>query len=98
MYAGDGDGTSYTFVRNPNYWGEQPDVDEFTVKVIADPDAAILALRNGEVDLLAGTSRLSFAGYTELSSADGNLKNNLSNYPTEMNESFRITRNQKRIK
>ena len=56
MYAGDGDGTSYTFVRNPNYWGEQPDVDEFTVKVIADPDAAILALRNGEVDLLAGTS------------------------------------------
>src|SRR5699024_8089012 len=37
----------------------------------ADPDAAILALRNGEVDLLAGTSRLSFAGYTELSSADG---------------------------
>ena len=41
MYAGDGDGTSYTFVRNPNYWGEQPDVDEFTVKVIADPDAAI---------------------------------------------------------
>ena len=41
----------------PNYWGEQPDVDEFTVKVIADPDAAILALRNGEVDLLAGTSR-----------------------------------------
>lgn len=71
MYAGDGDGTSYTFVRNPNYWGVQPDVDEFTVKVIADPDAAILALRNGEVDLLAGTSRLSFAGYTELSSADG---------------------------
>lgn len=71
MYAGDGDGTSYTFVRNPNYWGEKPDVDEFTVKVIADPDAAILALRNGEVDLLAGTSRLSFAGYTELSSADG---------------------------
>ena len=71
MYAGDGDGTSYTFVRNPNYWGEQPDVDEFTVKVIADPDAAILALRNGEVDLLAGTSRLSFAGFSELSSADG---------------------------
>ena len=71
MYAGDDDGTSYTFVRNPNYWGEKPDVDEFTVKVIADPDAAVLALRNGEVDLLAGTSRLSFAGYTELASEDG---------------------------
>lgn len=71
MYAGDGDGTSYTFVRNPDYWGAEPDVDEFTVKVIADPDAAVLALRNGEVDLLAGTYRLSYAGYTELSSADG---------------------------
>lgn len=46
-------------------------MDEFTVKIIADPDAAVLALRNGDVDLLAGTSRLSFAGYTELSSANG---------------------------
>ena len=71
MYAGDGDGTSYTFVRNPNYWGEEPDVDEFTVKVIADPESAVLALQSGEVDLLAGTSRLSFAGFSELSSADG---------------------------
>ena len=53
MYAGDGDGTSYTFVRNPNYWGEEPDVDEFTVKVIADPESAVLALQSGEVDLLA---------------------------------------------
>ena len=26
------------------------------------------------------------------------MKNNLSNYPTEMNESFRIMRNPKRIK
>ena len=47
------------------------DVDEFTVKVIADPESAVLALQSGEVDLLAGTSRLSFAGFSELSSADG---------------------------
>lgn len=40
MYKGDGDGTSYTFVCNPNYWGEPPDVDSFTVNVIADPEAA----------------------------------------------------------
>ena len=71
LYEGDGDGTFYTFVRNPNYWDEAPDVDSLTVKVISDPESAVLALRNGEVDLLAGTSRLSFAGYTELSSADG---------------------------
>lgn len=70
MYSQSSGETSYTFVRNPNYWGNTPDVDEFTVKVISDPDAAVLALQNGEVDLLAGTSRLSFAGYTELSSSD----------------------------
>ena len=45
-------------------------MDEFTVKVIADPESAVLALQSGEVDLLAGTSRLSFAGFSELSSAD----------------------------
>ena len=39
MYAGDGDGTSYTFVRNPNYWGEKPDVDEFTSLPYCDVEA-----------------------------------------------------------
>lgn len=71
MYKGDGDGTSYTFVCNPNYWGEPPDVDSFTVNVIADPEAAVLALSNGEVDLIAGSSRLSFAGYGELVGREG---------------------------
>lgn len=71
IYKGDGDGTSYTFVRNPNYWSEPPDVDSFTVNVIADPEAAVLALSNGEVDLIAGSSRLSFAGYGELVGREG---------------------------
>lgn len=71
MCAGDGDGTYYTFVANPNYWGEAPDVTEFTVEVITDPEAAVLALRSGELDLIPGASRLSFAGYSELSEAEG---------------------------
>ena len=58
-------------MRNPNYWGEPPDVDSFTVNVIADPEAAVLALSNGEVDLIAGSSRLSFAGYGELVGREG---------------------------
>ena len=66
MYAGDFADNTYTFVRNPNYWGKAPDVDVFKVKVIPDNDAKLLALRNGEIDALLGSSRISFDGYSEL--------------------------------
>lgn len=39
--------TEYTFVKNPNYWGDAPDVDSFTVKVI--PESKVTAMRAGEV-------------------------------------------------
>jgi len=71
MYVGESDGNSYTFVRNPNYWGDAPDVDRFTVKVIADNDAKVLALRSGEIDLIPGAYRMSYDAYTDLSAADG---------------------------
>ena len=58
---------TYTFIRNPYYWGEAPEVDEFKVKVIPDNAAKILALRNGEIDAILGSSRLSAEGYTEIS-------------------------------
>ncbi len=67
MYAGDFDGTTYTFVRNPYYWGEAPEVDSFKIKVIEDNDAKVLALRNGEIDAILGTSCLSYDAYSELS-------------------------------
>lgn len=61
------EGDTYTFVLNPYYWGETPEVSEFKVKVIPDNAAKILALRNGEIDAILGTSRLSAEGYTEIS-------------------------------
>ena len=60
------EGDTYTFIRNPYYWGEAPEVDEFKVKVIPDNAAKILALRNGEIDAILGSSRLSAEGYTEI--------------------------------
>ena len=54
MYAGDNDGQTWNFVRNPNYWGEAPEVDSFSIKYIPDNDAKILAMQNGEVDFLSG--------------------------------------------
>ncbi len=71
LYAGETDGTSFTFVRNPHYWGEAPDADGFVVKAIPDNDAKVLALRSGEIDAIIGASRLSFDAYVELEKTAG---------------------------
>lgn len=62
---------TYTFVQNPYFWGEAPDVESFRVKVIADNDAKILALRSGEIDAILGTSRISYDGFIDLMGTDG---------------------------
>lgn len=67
MYNGDCDGSTYTFVRNPYYWGDEPDADSFQVKVIEDAEARVLALRSGEIDGILGSSRLTYDAYAELS-------------------------------
>ncbi len=71
MYMGETDGTSYTFVRNPYYWGETPKADRFVVKVITDNDAKVLALRSGEIDAVLGSTRLSYDAYGELDQTPG---------------------------
>ena len=70
MYAGDFDGTTYTFVRNPYYWREAPELDSFKIKVVEDNDAKVLALRSGEIDAIIGASRLSYDAFNELSQND----------------------------
>ena len=61
--------TEYTFVKNPNYWGEEPDVDRFTVKVI--PESKVAAMRSGEVDFIIGSDTLDANSYQELSQQRG---------------------------
>lgn len=65
------DGVSYTFVRNAAYWGEKTGPDRFTVKIITDPDARMMALQSGEIDLLAGTYQMTFDMYDYLSGQEG---------------------------
>ncbi len=67
MYTGDFQDNVYTFVRNPYYWGEAPEADAFQVKAIEDPEARILALRNGEIDAILGASRMTYDAYADLS-------------------------------
>jgi nickel transport system substrate-binding protein len=69
MYKGETDGMTFTFVKNPDYWGPEPDVDVFHVKTIADNDARLLALRNGEVDILVSARQVSAEGMNELEAA-----------------------------
>lgn len=61
-------GQSYTFVKNPFYWGEEADVDKFTIKVIPDNAAKALALRSGEIDLIMGANKITYDSFNEFSS------------------------------
>jgi nickel transport system substrate-binding protein len=70
-YEGQTDGTMYTFVKNSEYRGKQPQVETFRVKIIADNDAKLLALRSGEIDMIVGNEKLSYDGFNELSAANG---------------------------
>lgn len=46
------------FERNENYWGEKPAIRRITVKVIPDNQTRIMALENGEIDLIFGKNML----------------------------------------
>lgn len=41
-----------TVVRNPDYWGDAPSVDRLTFRFIGDDNARMLALQNGEIDVV----------------------------------------------
>ena len=71
MYAGDNDGQTWNFVRNPNYWGEAPDVDSFSIKYIPDNDAKILAMQNSEVDFLSGIKNISAESFEQMEQTEG---------------------------
>lgn len=69
--------TEYTFVKNPDYWGDAPDAESFTVKVI--PESKVTAMRAGEVDFIIGSETLDAASYLELSQTDG-IKGEVSDF------------------
>ncbi|MGL6199160.1 MAG: ABC transporter substrate-binding protein [Lachnospiraceae bacterium] len=84
MYEGDTDGSAYTFVKNPYYWGDEPEIDEFVIKVIEENDAKVLALRSGEIDGIFGSMRLSYDAFEELSTESG--------YTTQISDDTSMTR------
>ncbi len=59
------DGEYVRFVRNENYWGEQPYYDEVIVKYIPEASARLQALQNGEIDMIYGNALLSWDDYDQ---------------------------------
>lgn len=63
------DGDYVRFVRNENYWGEQPYYDEVIVKYIPDASARLQALQSGEIDLIYGSALLTWDDYQQATSS-----------------------------
>lgn len=66
MYESNDGEKTYKFVRNPYYWGEKPEADGFVIKIIADNDAKMLALKSGEIDAVIGSSRIAYDAFYEM--------------------------------
>jgi peptide/nickel transport system substrate-binding protein len=47
-------GQGWTMEKNPNYWGEEPNVDRIEFRVYSNQEAMTQALRNGEIDFADG--------------------------------------------
>ncbi len=71
MYSGDNNGQVWNFEKNPYYWGEEPDVDSFSITNIPDNDAKLLALKNGEIDFYSGITKISVENFEEIDALDG---------------------------
>lgn len=54
------------YVKNPNYWGEQPKLDKVTVKIIPDAETRVLAFEKGDLDLIFGEGAISSDAFVAL--------------------------------
>lgn len=58
------------FEANPYYWGEAPKIKKIRVKVIPDNQTRILALQNGEIDLIFGKDMLDADAIKQFTDSD----------------------------
>lgn len=54
-----------TFERNEDYWGEKPVWDTIVAKYVPDSASRLKALQTGEIDLIYGSSMLTYDDYEQ---------------------------------
>ncbi|MBT2757570.1 nickel ABC transporter substrate-binding protein [Mesobacillus foraminis] len=54
------------FSRNPNYWGEKPEMEKVTIKIIPDAETRVMAFEKGELDLIYGEGVISMDSFNQL--------------------------------
>ena len=59
------------FVRNENYWGEEPYFDEIIARYIPDSTSRLQALQTGEIDMIYGGTLLTYEEYDQALAMDG---------------------------
>lgn len=64
-------GSHTKLVRNPNYWGEMPYYDEIIIKYIPDSASRLKALQTGEIDLIFGSSLMTYDEYQQATKIPG---------------------------
>ncbi|WHH58700.1 ABC transporter substrate-binding protein [Petroclostridium sp. X23] len=55
-------------VKKENYWGEKPYYDEIIVKYITEASARLLALQKREIDMIYGSTLISWDDYKQVTS------------------------------
>ncbi|HYJ61273.1 MAG TPA: ABC transporter substrate-binding protein [Actinomycetota bacterium] len=53
-------GASFTFDRNPEFWGQEPTVDRIVYRVFTNEGTMVQSLKNGEIDFADGLSSTLF--------------------------------------
>lgn len=82
VYSEVKDGEYVKFVKNENYWGEKPYYDEILVKYIPEASARLLALQKGEIDMIYGSTLISWDDYKQATSSK-NIKGIVSPVDTK---------------
>ncbi len=82
IYSEVKNGEYVKFVKNESYWGEKPYYDEIVVKYIPEASARLLALQKGEIDMIYGSSLISWDDYNQATSHE-NIKGIVSPVDTK---------------
>ncbi len=58
LVQGTADGSTFTFEKNPDYWGGTPHIDEVDFQFYKNDDSAVQALKKGEIDFVENITPL----------------------------------------